>query len=179
MCTGPPQERYLDASVTASAARIGLSGLLGRPFAGALALPAAVGAPNQPAGQTAHRAGGDRMDHLQDARSEASHSDAEGSVSTTGGRCETSAYLSSIGTSCRAGNRKTARNHPYRSPAQPHTPPQRRRQQSSIPWKEEEDQRLAKLVAFHNPKGINWTEVARALTSDGHIDRSGKQCRER
>ena len=129
------------------------------------------------------------MDHLEDARSEASHSDAEGSAPSIESRRGAFAHLSSIGVSrradsphigvsmhhppgsettsadvaaatavlaaaaataeaarcvvaaarnmssvgmsCRADNRNTARNQPYRRPAPPPMVPPMRRQQSS------------------------------------------------
>ena len=182
MCTGlrtanPAQPcKGLDASTTASAARNGLQGLSGSLPAGASAVPATVCAPNQWAGQAAHRVGGDfRVDHFEDARSEASLSDAEGSASSTEGRM-----------SRQAGNHTTARNQ--RGPCGNHRPPSRpmpappkemRRKQSFMSWKDEEDQRLTALVVNHPIGPIEWSTVADILAEEGRVRRSSKQCRER
>ena len=104
----PPQHfDNLEASTAASFARLGLSGSLRSPYDGAPALRdlAAIGAPNQLAGQVA------RM-NLEEARSETSHSDAERSASSIRRRSAAFSDLSSIGKSRRADKSTSAiRSH--------------------------------------------------------------------
>ena len=165
----PPQHfDNLEASTAASFARLGLSGSLRSPYDGAPALRdlAAIGAPNQLAGQVA------RM-NLEEARSETSHSaDAESSASSIRRRSAAFSDLSSIGKSRRADKSSAPRNRPY--PARP--PPPMRRQGSSFS-SSKDDQRLGELAEEH---GLNaWAKIAQILKDEGHGDRAGKQCRER
>ena len=166
MCTG----LQIDASVTASAARNGLPGSFCGLSAGASALQAAVGAPNQPAGQAAPRTWGrtwgDRwMDPLWDARSEVSHSDAEGSASSTEGR--------PIGVrSERVVEQTTA------------TPPAKRPRTQRVPFNAEMDHRLKQLVirasiSSDRPQDLPWSQIAIEFTMSLSIPKDAKQCRER
>ena len=105
----PPQHfDHLEASTAASFARLGLSCSLRSPYDGTPALHdlAAIGAPNQLAGQVA------RM-NLEEARSEAdSYSDAESSASSTRRKSAAFSDLSSIRKSRRADKSTSAiRNH--------------------------------------------------------------------